>query len=106
MVPGVMTKSVINGFEVIQVGHDDGQRNLVPLSKGDDAAQALQKDAPVGDASQRVSVQQGDDSVLSYPQAVKPNKNSPQAQKPKDAMPPPEAHESLRPPLGQVPPKW
>ena len=45
------------------------------------------------------------DAVMSYPQAVETKNNSPQAQKPQETMPPPEAHGSLRPLLGQVPPK-
>ena len=67
LVPGVMTKRIVDGLEVVQVGHDDGQGSLVPLSKGDGAVQALQEDAPVGDASQRVSVQQSNDAVMSLP---------------------------------------
>ena len=42
---------------------------------------------------------------MSYPQAVETKNNSPQAQKPQETMPPPEAYGSLGPPLSQVPPK-
>src|SRR5665647_2377475 len=105
LVSGVMTKGIVDGLEVVQVGHDDGQGSLVPLNKGDGALQALQEAAPVGDASQRVSAYQSNDAVMSYPQAVETKNNSPQAQKPQETMSPPEAHGILRPQLGQVPPK-
>ena len=105
LVSRFMTKSIVDGLEVVQVGHDEGQGSLMPLSKGDGTAQALQEDAPVGDASQQISIQQSNDAVMGYPQAVETKNNSPQAQKPQETMPPPEAHDSLRPLLGQVPPK-